>query len=319
MGRFDLVNVYLAIKHLVQFAALMHVWRPRLVYIPISQGTAGYLRDGLFILMARLSGAKIVLHLRGSGFRTFYAGGPRPMKAFIRSTLSLSSRLLLLCRSVAKSFRGLYPLERIRIVPNGLALPDLPRRPPNGDGRRVTYVSRLGPEKGFLDLLEAAPSVLERFPETEFVFAGDGPPSQVRRRVERSMSVWPEYFRSRIRFLPPVSGGAKAELLSRSDVFVFPPRHAEGQPWAILEAMSAGLPVVATDRGCIQEMVVDRETGFIVHGMCPSEIGQRLLLLLGDDALRRRMGERARARVESIFNEKAFIDALEQAWLDVAG
>ncbi|MBK7947565.1 MAG: glycosyltransferase [Deltaproteobacteria bacterium] len=90
-------------------------------------------------------------------------------------------------------------------------------------------------------------------------------------------------------------------LLEAADVFVQPSR-SEGLPLAVLEAMAAGLPVVATRVGGMGEAVVDGETGMLVGAERPDELARALRSLLEDDALRRRMGIEARARAEAEFS-----------------
>jgi glycosyltransferase involved in cell wall biosynthesis len=94
-----------------------------------------------------------------------------------------------------------------------------------------------------------------------------------------------------------IAGNDKARLLISSDIFVFPTCYPyEGHPFVILEAMAAGLPVISTDQGAIRETVLDGLTGFIVPHSDPRAIAEKILLLLRDSDLRRRMGSASRDR-----------------------
>src|SRR5207249_9979935 len=90
-------------------------------------------------------------------------------------------------------------------------------------------------------------------------------------------------------------------------VFVHPSRLGEGLPNAVLEAMAAGCPVVATDVGGTREAVVEGETGFLVPPADPDTIADRVLRLLRDPALARSMGERGLARARERFSVGAMV------------
>ena len=104
------------------------------------------------------------------------------------------------------------------------------------------------------------------------------------------------------RGLPPNSPELR-RLVAASDVFVLP---TEGDVHSIasIEAMAAGLPVVATDVGAIPEVVVDGETGFLVRPGDGAAVREALDRLIADEGLRRRMGERGRERAAALFDAR---------------
>ena len=92
-------------------------------------------------------------------------------------------------------------------------------------------------------------------------------------------------------------------LLDAADVFVLPSRH-EGMPLVLLEAMDAGLPVVATRVIGSEEVVVDGETGFLVPSQDAGALAVAIGRLLEDAGLRRRFGAAGRRRFESFFTNE---------------
>ena len=98
------------------------------------------------------------------------------------------------------------------------------------------------------------------------------------------------------------------EILAASDVFVLSTR-SEGLPMAVLEAMAAGLPVVASRVGGLPELVLDGETGLLVPPGQPAALAVALETLLDDPALRERLGAAGRARVQTHFALEPFRDA----------
>jgi len=299
LGRFDWTNVWLALKHAVLFAGKLVGHRPRVVYVPICQNTLGFLRDCLFMLPAILTGRKLVLHLRGGYFRRFYETAPSVLKSLIRYILAHTSRVIVLGNNLRCIFEGLVPDGRIVVIPNGLDPEPFERlrtqARPARDGYQVTYLGSLQEGKGYQFVLRAAPVVLKQLSDVHFTWAGS-----FRRPDE---AAWCAQFIQERRlqetasFPGVVTGDEKVELLLRSHVFVFPTQYdLEGHPMVILEAMAAGLPVITTDQGAIRETVLDGVSGFIVPKGDPKAIAKKIVLLLQDDDLRRRMGQASRER-----------------------
>ena len=92
-----------------------------------------------------------------------------------------------------------------------------------------------------------------------------------------------------------------------SDVFVFPPDQPEGQPWVIIEALAAGLPVISTAQGAIPAMVKEGINGFIVPARNPAAIADRLRLLQRDPDLRMAMGRASRDLYLSHYTGEKFV------------
>jgi glycosyltransferase involved in cell wall biosynthesis len=191
-----------------------------------------------------------------------------------------------------------WPSERIEVIPNGIDVTafrhdraeDL-RREVAGDDPRplVLTVGRLDEQKGHACLLEAARLV----PDAQFALAGDGPLDDLLRDRAARLGV-----ADRIRFL-----GRRediAALLACADLFVLPSRY-EGLPLAVLEAMAAAVPVVATDVGGTSEAVVDGATGLLVPADDPRALAAAVRRALDDPAGAHRLGAAGRDRARREF------------------
>jgi glycosyltransferase involved in cell wall biosynthesis len=308
LGTWDVTNMRHGVTHLGAF--LRRLRGPSgTVYLPLSQNAAAFFRDSLFIHAAVLSGWRVAAHLRGGEFRAFYESQSPGVRGWIRFALSRLSAVAVMGSSLRGLFDGLVAPERIAVVRNGT--PDLrpdgiPKRPST-----VLFLSNLRARKGLHESVEAARLVLERHPSARFVFAGSWENGTVERRVRERCRP----FGDRIRFLPPIDGERKRALLASSSIFLFPPVEPEGHPRVVLEAMSAGLPVVTTDRGAIAETVKDGEGGFVLPDPDPEQLAERTCRLLADPALRERMSAAARRRyLEEFTQERA--DRRLAEWLD---
>jgi len=193
--------------------------------------------------------------------------------------------------------------ERARVIPNGIDLAPWTDAPDPADARErlgldkdafvIGSVGRLHPQKGYDFLLDAIEQVAPDVPEAVAAIAGYGP---LREHLEtRCADLGVE---SRVRFLGYRSDVTTA--LAAFDVFVLPSLW-EGMSNAILEAMAASKPVVATAVDGNVEQVVDGETGLLVPPADGDALAGALLKLARDRAKARRMGEAGRRRVEREF------------------
>ncbi len=187
--------------------------------------------------------------------------------------------------------------ERTVVIPNAVDVGAAPRAGGERPLPRLIAVGRLKAPKDYSTLLQAI-ARLEPGSLEDALLVGDGPD---RSQVERELSSLG--LDGRVRVLgerPDVPA-----LLASSDVFVLSSR-SEGLPVSVLEAMAAGLPVVATDVGGLRELVVEDETGLLVPRADADALAAALRRLLADPELRRRLGDAGRARAEARFDLAPF-------------
>jgi glycosyltransferase involved in cell wall biosynthesis len=192
------------------------------------------------------------------------------------------------------------PPEKTVVIPNGVADPlesavaaPASQAPPRGTGPVAVCVASLRAKKGHLDLLDAFVQVAREVSGAALWLVGEGP---LRAQLGREVSA--RGLDDAVRFL-----GYREDAIAvmrHADVFVLPSLE-EGMPNALLEAMGARLPAVATDVGGTPEALADGETGFLVPPGRPADLAARLSALLVDRSLRERLGAAARARFEQRF------------------
>jgi glycosyltransferase involved in cell wall biosynthesis len=163
--------------------------------------------------------------------------------------------------------------------------------PPGDDAPIVATVGRLAPIKRHDLLLRAARRVLDLAPATRFVVVGDGETRQATQRLAGELGI-----ASRVHFLGWRENTALPALYADVDVVALTSDN-EGMPVSLIEAMAAGVPVVATAAGGVPAVVRDGVTGLLAPPGDDAAIAGACLRLLQDPALRRRMGEAGRAAV----------------------
>jgi len=172
----------------------------------------------------------------------------------------------------------------------------------------VLFLGGLKPRKNLFLLLDVWAPVAAREPEARLVIAGGGPLRADLERHARRLGL-----EGRVVFTGYVPEAEKAAHFRLADVFLFPSA-MEGFGFSVAEAMSAGVPVVASDRGSIPELVAEGQSGFVCDPAVPDRFVERLLLLLGDAALREKFGAAARERADRLFRWEACVDGTRRVY-----
>jgi glycosyltransferase involved in cell wall biosynthesis len=211
------------------------------------------------------------------------------------------------------------PARRIRVIYNGVEPGRLPSDRDRADARArlglsrdafvVGSVGRLDPVKDFSALLRAFAALPPMTPPAVLAIVGDGPASAPLKEEAGRLGVG-----ERTRFL-----GYRADVravLPACDVYVNSSVH-EGVSLTILEAMAAGLPVVASRVGGTPEIVEHGRTGFLVPPRSPAALAQEIARLAGDPDARKAFGDAGRARLERSFTIERMIDEYRREYARV--
>ena len=157
-----------------------------------------------------------------------------------------------------------------------------------------------------LEVFRAIPKVLEKHSNVRFVFGGGWHEQEVRDEMEGGVAEHPDW---PVTIIEKIYGEDKFNALRDSDVFVFPTYYPpEGHPWAIIEAMAAGMPVISTDQGAITESVVDGVTGYIVEKRNADAVAEKICAMLEDPDRRRQMGRDSRKLYEEKLTEAQLVE-----------
>lgn len=268
-------------------------------------------------LMGRLLGVPVVATVHG---KSYFADRAKRRMAY--RYVSRVSRMIAVSQDL-KDFivrRAGVAERRVGVIYNGV---DAPAPPPaeRASGVRaglgleafehvIGVVGSLYPVKGHAHLIRALPEILRAFPKTVLLVVGQG-------QLEQSLKAEAASLRlgAHVRFL-----GLRDDvpaLLSLLDAFVLPSL-SEGLSMALLEAMAAGIPVVATRVGGNPEVVVDGDTGFLVEAESPGSIADGVVRLLRDKGQAAHMGESGRRRVHEKFSFTATIEQYQRCYEQAA-
>jgi phosphatidylinositol alpha-1,6-mannosyltransferase len=231
----------------------------------------------------------------------------QPLKPARRWALQRSNRIISISRFTAQQAARANRLcpTKIRILHNCLdpqfeGPAQSEKAPSNPSMLTVARLSQAEQYKGHDYVIRAMPALLARFPELAYRVVGDG---DDRARLEDLAAR--EGVARAVRFHGIVSEGDLRRLYAETSLFIMPSR-GEGFGFVFLEAMAQGTPAIGGNLDATPEVIADGETGYLVDPTSVEAIVAAAARLLGDEALRRRMGQAAMRRVEQEFSFPQF-------------
>jgi glycosyltransferase involved in cell wall biosynthesis len=151
---------------------------------------------------------------------------------------------------------------------------------------KILFCANIKQEKGPFEILESAPIVLNKFPDTKFIFIGKGKDLEKLKEKSKLMKI-----EKNVVFTGYLPIEKKINIFKESHIFIFPSLHGEGFPTVILEAMAAGLPVITTPVAGLADAIEDYREGLILKDIPPkpNEIAENLIKLLENPELMKKI------------------------------
>ena len=203
---------------------------------------------------------------------------------------------------------GVRRVHAVYNVPPRAAVPDaadvatLRKRLGLGDHRVVLYVGKFSPGKGTADLTAAAREVAREFPDTLFLFVGDGALEDTAPQIRR---------------FGPLPNREVLALYPLADIVVVPSVIPDALSRVLLEAMTAGRAVIATRVGGTPELILDGKTGLLVERNDPAGLAAALRSLLSDSRRRTELGAAARRHMDELQGREAGLDRLLRLYAEM--
>ncbi len=196
------------------------------------------------------------------------------------------------------------PASKIKVIHNGV---DINKFKPAADKRKVkaelgltpddlaiVSVGRLYARKGLFTLIESMPAVTKRFPNAKFIISGKGQSDEMRKLIIHAQKLG---VKDNIVFTGYYPDKKLPKLYQAADIFAFSTFY-EHHPFAVLEALATGLPVVTTTVGGIPETIDAGKNGFLVEPFNQKQFSDKILYLLEHPVEAQEMGAKARKTVE---------------------
>jgi len=207
------------------------------------------------------------------------------------------------------------PNDKMQVIYNGVDINKFHPKPKDNEMKNrfairdtckvVGILATLRPTKGHELFLKAARKILRLVSDVKFLIVGDGPERENIKKIAFELNISANViFAGNIIDVPQVLSLFDISVLSSSS-------EVETFPNALLESMAMGIPVVSTNVGAVDEIIIDGEVGFLIQPGNSEMLAEKVVVLLKDEQLRLKMGNAARKRVVEFFNIDTMIKERE--------
>jgi len=283
------------------------------LHLNTSLNSKAYWRDVVYLGVARLLRRRVILQIHGGSLPHEFFAGRRWATALFRRVLRAADAVVALGKPEWQAFRDFVPDVRVHLIPNAVVLASASASVGDSEqaGLRLLFLGRLDAAKGLFELLEAVAVLVRSGRLIRLLIAGSGSEEATLRARVEAHGLHPQVEFTGARF-----GADKQALLQWAQVFVLP-SHAEGLPYALLEAMAAGIVPVVSAVGSVPDVVGDLEHGLLVTPHRVDELVAALARLDDDRALLARLGVAARARIIERFGLEQFARSFARLYRQV--
>lgn len=217
----------------------------------------------------------------------------------------ISDKITSVASSVSQELSeyGLNP-DEVEVIGNGVDEKLFCPIQNKASEKYILYTGRLSYRKGLFDFIECGVNICSRYPDINFKLTGKGPLFEKLQKIVQESG-----YEDRFEFLGHVEKSKLIELYQNATIFVLP-SHYEGLPTTLLEAMSCGLPVVATAVSGNLDVIESGKNGILVPIKSPDKMAEAVSSLLNDENLRTELGIAARKTIEEKFTWDAISDKI---------
>jgi glycosyltransferase involved in cell wall biosynthesis len=263
-----------------------------------------FYRKVAFLVLAKLLRRRVVLHIHGGGFGEFLGNSSPSRRWWMLKMLGLADRIVCLTDTKSREISAFLDQERLVSVPNPCRS-ITPSAAPVTSVRNLLFTGWIESAKGAFDLVRAFAKASEKRPDLRLTLAGRGQIEGVR-RLAQELGI-----ADRVLLPGWLTGGSLEQVYREADLFLLP-SYCEGLPMSILEAMSYGLPIIATSVGGIPDVIEHGKEGLLVSAGDLAGLQFAIERLADSPDECRTLGANAHRR-----SKEFSLESIHFRWLDV--
>ncbi len=250
----------------------------------------------------------------GQGFDVYFPW--RFKKTISKLVFKNADVVIAQTENMKKHMQEIFNRE-VFIIPNGIDVEKFKNSPAkemirnilglDNSNRVIIFVGNLRPVKGVKYLIQAMSTIVQKEVNARLILVGKGQQSDYLKNLAKEFRL-----EKYVIFVEEVPHEKVPEYLTASDIFVLPSL-SEGFSIVSMEAMASGLPIIATKVGVLPEIIEEGVNGFLIESEEPRKIAEKVLYLLGDDDLRKRISENNKEKAKS-YSWTSIVQRLEEVY-----
>lgn len=289
------------LSHVAKVYSLCKKEKPDIFYTHLPSSPLGVFKIAMLNLAVQLSSdSEIVLHLHRGDFHRNHAQS-QLLRLFTKAVVRQTDLLFALSAKHKETLAGIIPSEKVRVLSNTIEQHPAVQ-PQKTKGTSFVYISNYILEKGILDLLEAFSRLQEQYPDISLDTYGNTLSPSFMETIKAYDNG------NSIRIHGKIEGVEKFQVMANADCLVLPSWN-EGQPMVLLEAMSLGTPIIASDVGFVSETLGDGYS-FLFEAKNKSHLRDTILRFMETEDC---PGQELQRRYESVFGIAPHADKLISA------
>ncbi len=306
------------IKDYARFIRVLLSGRYDVVHINPSLLPKAIVRDGIFLILAKLLGKRVLVFFHGWDV-SFERKLCHYFSGIFKWTYFQADVVLVLASEFSSRLISMGYSGPVRI--GSTAIDDVMllggdsescalKCSREGEQFRILFLSRIVKKKGVFEAVDAYWTLKRRYPQVNLTIAGEGPDLGSVKAYVSDKSI------SDVRFAGFVTGKLKVDAFRGADVYLFP-TYSEGMPLSVLEAMAYGLPVVTRPVGALRDFFEDKKMGCIIESLAPHDIADALEYLLSNPELCLRVSKYNHAYAKQHFGARGVAQKLSRHYEEV--
>lgn len=297
-----------------QLALRIILTRPQIIHLNTSIDRKAFWRDVFYLFAAKIFVVKIVYQVHGGPLPQDFFQGNKLLTAFMKWIFKLTHAIILLAEIEREAYSRFTAVRHLAVIPNAIDLipfKNAEHKSFNDEALKLVYLGALTFDKGVYESIDAVAILKDKLNSNKIIYqiAGAGPEEQKFRKKVEELGI-----SDIVEFKGALYGEEKDKMWNEAHLFVFPTFHAEGLPYAVLESIASGTPLITTRVGANPDVLTDGVHGYLIEPKDPKLIADSILKMISDRKKLKEMSVNCIKRAHEYYGINRLADQFDELY-----